>query len=215
MELDAPDTLTVQGDFQEGQQGQNITTLIASALPLQETFTQRFDASAGNILGRWNHVLANGSETSLQIYDDNSHNASVGGLNWQNTVDLDFQDHMAWGSRQDIVWGLGSRVTSLHLSPTYGGVFVPPSRTDLLLSTFVQDAVKITNALAFTFGSKFEHNNYTGFALEPSAQLVWNPTARQSLWLSAARAIREPDAVDVSLQSDVATFPTGPGRSVW
>jgi iron complex outermembrane receptor protein len=29
--------------------------------------------------------------------------------------------------------------------------------------------------------------------------------------LSAARAIREPDAIDVSLQSDAATFPTGPG----
>jgi iron complex outermembrane recepter protein len=210
-DLSPHDTLTVQGDLQEGRQGQNITTLIASALPLEETFTQRFDTSAGNILGRWNHVLANGSETSLQIYDDNSHNASVGGLNWQNTVDLDFQDHLALGSRQDIVWGLGARVASLHMSATYAGVFRPPSRTDLLLSTFFQDRVKITNTLAFTFGSKLEHNDYTGFELEPSAQLVWNPTVRQALWLSAARAIREPDAVDVSIQSDAATFPTGPG----
>jgi iron complex outermembrane receptor protein len=210
-DLTPQDTLTVQGDFQKGRQGQNLTTLILNALPLEETFTQRFDASAGNILGRWNHVLRNGSETSLQIYDDNAHNASVGGLNWQNTVDVDFQDHLALGSRQDMVWGLGSRVTSLHLSATYSGIFVPPSRKDLLFSTFLQDEVKITHTLAFTFGSKIEHNGYTGFALEPSAQLVWNPTARQALWLSAARAIREPDAVDVSLDADAATFPTGPG----
>jgi len=40
---------------------------------------------------------------------------------------------------------------------------------------------------------------------------VWNPTARQALWLSAARAIRQPDVVDISLINDVATFPTGPG----
>lgn len=210
-DLSPNDTLTVQGDLQEGREGQNITTLLANALPLQETFTQRFDASAGNILGRWNHMLANGSETSLQIYDDHSRGASVGGLIWQNTLDLDFQDHLVLGSRQDIVWGLGSRVTSLHMGPTYGGIFVPPSRTDLLLSAFFQDEVKISNTLSLTFGSKLEHNVYTGLAFEPSAQLVWNPTARESLWLSAARAVREPDAIDVSIQSDAATFPTGAG----
>jgi iron complex outermembrane receptor protein len=210
-DLSPDDTLTVQGDLQEGRQGQNITTLIASALPLSETFTQRFDASAGNILGRWNHILANGSETSLQIYDDHSRNATVGGLIWQNTVDIDFQDHVALGPRQDIVWGLGSRVTSLHMGPTYSGIFVPASRTDLLLSAFFQDEVKIVNTLSLTFGAKLEHNVYTGVAFQPSAQLVWNPTARESLWLSAARAIREPDAIDVSLETDVATFPTGPG----
>jgi iron complex outermembrane recepter protein len=209
--LDSTDTLTVQGDLQEGREGQNITTVIASALPLEETFTQRFDASASNILGRWNHVLANGSEASLQIYDDHSRSASVGGLISQNTVDLDFQDHLALGSRQDVVWGLGSRVASLHLGPTFSGVFVPPNRTDLLLSTFFQDEIKIASALSFTLGSKFEHNDYTGLEVEPSAQLVWNSTARQSLWLSAARAIRQPNAVDVSIQTDAATFPTGPG----
>jgi iron complex outermembrane receptor protein len=126
-------------------------------------------------------------------------------------VDLDFQDHLALGSRQDIVCGLGSRVADLRQIPGFANVFVPGDRTDLLLSAFFQDEVKITNTLSFTIGSKFEHNSYTGFELEPSAQLVWNPTARQSLWLSAARAIRQPDAVDVSLQSDAAIIPTGPG----
>jgi len=71
--------------------------------------------------------------------------------------------------------------------------------------------VKITEALSFTFGSKFEHNAYTGFEVEPSAQLVWNPTARQSVWLSAARAVRQPDAVDASIRDEAAVFPTGPG----
>jgi iron complex outermembrane receptor protein len=31
------------------------------------------------------------------------------------------------------------------------------------------------------------------------------------LWLSAARAIRQPDAVDASIRDEAATFPTGPG----
>jgi iron complex outermembrane receptor protein len=209
--LSPRDTLTVQGDLQEGREGQNLTAVISNALPLEETFTDRFGTSAGNILARWNHILASGSEMSLQIYDDQSSTFSLGSRDRQNTVDFDFQQHLKLGSRQDIVWGLGSRVANLDLGPGYAIHYVPPSRTDLLLSAFFQDQVKIAEALSFTFGSKLEHNDYTGFELEPSAQLVWTPTAWQSVWLSAARAIRQPDAVDASIRDEAATFPTGPG----
>jgi len=209
--LSPRDTLTVQGDFQEGREGQNLTAVISNPLPLEETFTDRFGTSAGNVLARWNHTLVSGSEMSLQIYDDHSSTFGLGGRDRQNTVDLDFQHHLKLGSRQDLVWGLGLRVADLYLGPGYGLIDVPASRTDVLLSTFFQDQVKITGALSFTFGSKFEHNDYTGFELEPSAQLVWSPTARQSVWLSAARAVRQPDAVDASIRDEVATFPTGPG----
>ena len=114
-DLSPRDTVTVQGDLQEGREGQNMTSVIPSALPLELTFTDRFDTSDGNILARWNHTLANGSETSLQIYDDHSSTFSLGSRDRQNTLDLDFQDHMALGSRQDIVWGFGSRVADLYL----------------------------------------------------------------------------------------------------
>jgi iron complex outermembrane receptor protein len=210
-DLSPRDTLTVQGDLQEAREGQNMTTVIPGPLPLELTFTDRFGNSGGNILARWNHTLANGSETSLQIYDDHSSTFGLGSRDRQNTVDLDFQDHMALGSRQDIVWGFGSRVADLNLGAGYALFYVPASRTDLLLSTFFQDELKITSALSFTVGSKFEHNAYTGFEFEPSAQLVWNPAARQSLWLSAARAIRQPNAVDASIRDEAATFPTAPG----
>jgi iron complex outermembrane recepter protein len=209
-DVSARDTVTVQGDLQEGREGQNMTTVIPAALPLELTFTDRFSTSGGDILARWNHKLVNGSEMSLQIYDDHSSTFSLGSRDRQNTVDLDFQDHMALGSRQDIVWGFGSRVADLSLGAGWSIVYVPASRTDLLLSTFFQDELKITSALSLTIGSKFEHNDYTGFEFEPSAQLVWNPTARQSWWLSAARAVRQPDAVDASIRDEAATFPTGP-----
>lgn len=209
--LSPRDTVTVQGDLLETREGQNLTAVVPAALPLEETFTDRFGTSEGNVLARWNHTLENGSDTSLQIYDDHSSTFSLGSRDRQNTVDLDFQHHLSLGSRQDIVWGLGSRVADLDMGPGYGIVYVPSGRTDVLLSTFFQDQVKITSTLSFTFGSKFEHNSYTGFEFEPSGQLVWNPTARQSVWLSAARAIRQPDAVDSSIRDEAATFPTVPG----
>src|SRR5208283_2372074 len=97
-------------------------------------------------LARWSHTLANGSEMSLQIYDDRSSTFSLGSRDRQNTGDLDFQHHLKLGSRQDIVWGLGSRVANLYLGPGYAIDYVPSRRTDVLLSTFFQDQVKITGA---------------------------------------------------------------------
>jgi len=86
---------------------------------------------------------------------------------------------------------------------------VPNRRLDRLFSAFLQDELKLTNSLSLTIGSKFEHNDFTGFEFEPSAQLVWTPTGSQTLWLSASRAIREPSPIDVGLQDDAAIVPMG------
>jgi iron complex outermembrane receptor protein len=58
-----------------------------------------------------------------------------------------------------------------------------------------------------TLGSKFEHNAFTGFEYEPSAQLVWTPSRRHTLWASAARAIRQPSLVDEGLQKELSVAP--------
>ncbi len=65
----------------------------------------------------------------------------------------------------------------------------PRSRRSLF-SAFIQDEIKLANSVSLTLGSKFEHNALTGFEYEPSAQLVWTPSSRHTLWASAARAIR-------------------------
>ena len=80
-------------------------------------------------------------------------------------------------------------------------------RRDGLSNAFVQDQVQLTGSLALTLGSKFEHNDYTGFEYEPSAQLVWTPTDRQTVWASVARAIRQPNWFDAESKFDVTTFP--------
>jgi iron complex outermembrane receptor protein len=206
-DLSSRDTVTVQGDLQKMDEGQTITTVFSNALPSQATFTERFDAVAANLLGRWNHTLANGSETSLQIYDDYSRRVDLGVANKQNTINLDFQHHTGIGSRQDLVWGLGARVADIDLGAGYGIMFSRRDRTDKLFSAFVQDEVRIAGSLWLTMGSKVERNDFTGFEFEPSVGLVWSPTNRQSVWFSAARAIRQPSALDTSVRSDSAVLP--------
>jgi iron complex outermembrane receptor protein len=111
------------------------------------------------------------------------------------------------GSRQDVVWGVGLRDNDISTQPGYAISFSPLHRNDLLSSTFVQDQIRVANSLSFTVGSKFEHNSYTGFEFEPSAQLVWTPSARQTVWGSAARAVRQPSLVDTQILGDLAILP--------
>ncbi len=210
-DLSPRNTMTVQGDLLRTSEGQTISELFANALPLQRTFNDKITVGAGNVLGRWDQTLSNGSDMSLQVYYDRYVRDQSGVSEGRNTFDLNFQHHLAVGSRHDVVWGLGYRVTSDHITPGYAVAYVPQRRTDNLFSAFIQDEMRVTNSLWFTLGSKLEHNGYTGFEFEPSAQLAWTPTNRQAIWVSAARAIRQPARADTDLQVDVAAFPLDNG----
>jgi iron complex outermembrane receptor protein len=207
--LSQRDTLTVQGDFLKTDESQTITTLFSNALPLAKTFNDPVTATAGNVLARWNHTLANESSMSLQMYDDYSRHVDLGFVDAQNTVDLDFQHHIALGSRNDVVWGMVARATDSDYRAGYALSILPKHRFDGLFSAFLQDELKLTDSLSLTMGAKAEHNDFTGPEFEPSAQLVWTPTGKQTVWLSAARAFREPSPTDDDIRDDLTSVPLG------
>ncbi len=76
---------------------------------------------------------------------------------------------------------------------------MPAERRDNLVSAFVQDDIRLTNSLSLILGSKFEHNSYTGFEYEPSAQLVWNLNDRQAVL--GVRVTSDPATIAGGLQS--------------
>ena len=206
-DLSSRDTLTVQGDLFKTSEGDTITTLFSNALPVERTLNDRIAASGGNILGRWNRTLSKGSDFSLQGTYGQYSRSYIGARDNLGTTALDFEYHLTLGSRQDVVWGAGYRFTDDRFTRGYAANLLPLHPTDSLFSTFVQDEIRLTNSLWLTMGSKFEHNAYTGFEYEPSAQLVWTPTNHQTFWASAARAIRQPARLDSDVQLDYLTQP--------
>jgi len=50
-----------------------------------------------------------------------------------------------------------------------------------------------------TVGSKLEHNDYTGYEVEPSGRLQWSLDSRQLLWGAISRAVRTPSRYDRDL----------------
>jgi iron complex outermembrane recepter protein len=205
--LSSVDSLTVQGDLFETREGQTLTTVLDRQLPTVATFSDRIRVDGGNLLGRWNHQFQNGSDSSLQIYYDRFNRTDEAIDEILNTVDVDFQHHFTAGSRHDIVWGGGFRQYSDNLTAGYDVAFTPAKKTDDLFSAFAQDQISLFKSLDFIIGSKVEHNPYSGFDWEPSAQLVWTPTNHQAVWLSASQAVRQPSRMDSAIRYDITTVP--------
>lgn len=115
------------------------------------------------------------------------------------TYDLDWRHRFPVGDRQDIIWGAGYRLMQDDTptdSPNVG--FVPQKRNMQLFSAFLQDEIDVVpDELALTLGTKLEHNDFSGFEVQPNARLAWTMTNRQTVWAAVSRAIRSPSRIDV------------------
>jgi iron complex outermembrane receptor protein len=205
--LSPRDQLIVQGEITIVDGGETVTAVVPQTPPVMGTFGPPVGDDDGNLQARWTHTFLNGSDVSLQADYDQSHVFTNGANDWVSIGDIDFQHHLSVGHRNDIVWGLSYRVDANRFAGNSLVTLNPLERTDSLYSAFVQDEVTLTKTLTLTLGSKFEHNSYTGFENEPSAQLVWAPTARHTVWASAAKAIRQPSNTDSGLQAVSAVVP--------
>jgi iron complex outermembrane receptor protein len=212
-DLSPQDTLSVQGDVMQTAGGENVTAIFPN-IPLQTTLNEPVTNGLGDILARWEHTLKGGSQTSLQVYFNYVHRfGDGGGDQYYRTADVEFEHHLSIGARHDVVWGLGYRLddTVLDAPLAYSEQFEPNRRLDSLVSFFLQDEIAITKSFSLTLGSKFEHNAYTGFEYEPSAQAVWTPSPRNTVWASASRAIRQPALIDLGPRVDLDVVPLGGG----
>lgn len=204
--LPAENNLTVQGDLYTGRFGQTYS-VPTFAPPFAASLQDRYNAGGGNILARFTHHFAetNSILTLQAYYDRTTRNTPIFSED-RDTIDVDAQHQLMIGERQQIIWGGGFRRTSDMVGNTLSVALNPAGRSDDLYSAFVQDEITLVeNQLRLTLGSKFEHNDYTGFEFQPSARLVWNPAHAQTVWGSVSRAVRTPSRAE----TDVAINPAG------
>jgi len=203
------DSLTFQGDAYTGKAGQR-ATITGLTPPFLSTVDGDTDLSGANALARWRHVSPTGAEWTLGSYFDRTDRHEITFREVRNTIDLDFQRRAPYG-KHDVIFGLGYRASS----GTFNGVptiaFTPPRRGDQLFTGFIRDEVTlIGNKLAIGLGSKFEHNDYSDFEFQPSAQLLWTPTPTQSAWTSITRAVRTPSRIEQDLALTALVDPSTP-----
>jgi iron complex outermembrane receptor protein len=189
--------LTLQGNYYNDFVHDNETILdISNASFVTNTLAKNHDYG-GNALTRWTHDFTDFSSLTVQAYYDFFKQEQVHTSETRHTFDFDAQHRFPLGTRQDIIWGLGYHLTVDEFPDTLPEAFylswVPPARQDRLFSAFVQDEITLVpRRFSVTVGSKFEHNDYTGFEYEPGVRLLWTPSEKQTVWAAVSRAVRTP-----------------------
>jgi iron complex outermembrane receptor protein len=176
------------------------------------------ELSGGNIVGLWTHDMGRDGDLKLQMFYDNSHHNMLPFGERRHMGDIDFQHHVHFEPRQDFTWGLGYRVTADQTVPNAGKVgtavdsFDPDHRATQIISAFAQYEIElIEDKLRLTLGSKFEHNDFSGFNVQPSARLLWNISKRQAAWAAVSRAVRTPTRLDEDIR---ITEEVAPGTNI-
>ena len=197
------DELTFQGDYFEGEEEENLT---ATALPKKSIDTKPIQY---NILGRWQHIGTQGNDLALQFYFnreqwDNDIDSPALPDFYIDTYDIDFQHRFNIFEQHDITWGLGYRLISDSYEDSALVETSPRHRNIPLYSGFIQDEVElIPGVWRLIVGSKFEHNDYTGFEIQPSIRTIFNKH-NQTFWAAISRSTRTPSRTE-----DGSTFRDG------
>jgi iron complex outermembrane receptor protein len=178
---------TFQGNFYGGD--------IAQASPGNIT------VDGQNLLARWSRPFGNESDITLQVYWDRTRRRVPNSFTEElNTYDIDFQHRLPLGERNKLIWGAGYRFMHDKVDNTTAIAFIPSRRELNLFSGFLQDEITLLrDQLFLTIGSKFEHNDYSGFEFQPNIRLAWLPVTHQTIWTAVSRAVRSPSRADTEL----------------
>jgi iron complex outermembrane receptor protein len=189
----ARDSFTLQGDVHDLDLGEkNIAPQLRS--PYFAVLDMDSEESGANIVSRWKRRFSHSSTMTLKLYYD-----------WytrdyeriyeedRHTFDFDMQHRFSLGTRHDVLWGVGYRYSHDDIDNTSLFALDPDSEGEHLVSGFLQDEFTLKeNLLRLTLGSKFEHNDYTGFEVQPTARLLYTPNRMNTVWMSISRAVVTP-----------------------
>ncbi|KKK99569.1 hypothetical protein LCGC14_2631440, partial [marine sediment metagenome] len=92
------------------------------------------------------------------------------------SIDIDYQMNFIYQSLQ-LDWGLSYRYNSISFEKSVQYNFIP-------------------NTLDFIIGTKFDHNDLTGWENQPSARLVYKPIENHLVWSALSRSVRTPTLIE-------------------
>ena len=208
------DAFMLEGDLHKGNlgQSQDFTSL---SMPYSETRDVEVESTAGNLIGRWVHAAAAGTEHEAQFYLDAYDRDLVFLRERRLTFDAEYRIRHRIGPRQEIIWGGGARTSRDASDNSFTASVDPDRRGAPLYSAFVEDLVQSADGRwQFTFGTKLEHNDYTGVEVQPTARVLRRVGGRGSAWAAVSRAVRTPSRAEEDVRFNVSAFDPGGGLFV-
>jgi len=190
------DTYRLQGDVYGQDLGERVTETTYNP-PANATIDGDASLYGGNFLWNWRRTQGEGKDIQLAAYYDHTTRNELNFGDIRNTANVDYLERYPWHG-QELSWGATLRLShGNEVEVVTGLTFTPPQRTDQLYQGFVQDEFSlVTNQLSAVVGTKVLKTNYTGVLAEPSARLVYTPTATQTIWAAYTHALRTPADVE-------------------
>ncbi|MGC4061480.1 MAG: TonB-dependent receptor [Aquabacterium sp.] len=191
----AQDQFSVHGDAYQGDQGQAAPgTFYIKGVPLD---LQHVRTRGLNIVGRWARQFDDEGELSIQGYLDRTERIIP--ITFDQQLDIgDLQIQYAVPPSGSHAWVLGGeyRMAHDHLANTAFLQFLPDQATQDWTSLFAQDDISLPSDLHLILGSRWESNDYTGWAWLPTARLAWKPSADHLWWTAVSKTVRAPSRID-------------------
>ncbi len=189
------DSYTFQGSIFYGDTPSQFTLISNETLLPMEVDDSEGNMSGGHLLGRWSHVLTDGSEFLLRVSYDKLDSLNSALVNNHDIFDLDFQYRLALGQDHDALLGGNYRYTSSKTTDTNQSSVlmteISPEETQYGL--LVQDEITLLdNRLWLTIGVKYQHSDLSSFGLQPSARILWVPHPKHRVWAAVSYAERSP-----------------------
>ena len=203
------DSITLQGDYYHGQAGQLTSFPTTTGPSFSTNAVEDVRMSGGNVLGRWQHIVGERHNLAFQFYYDRTRRDELSFKEIRNTVDVDFQHQFPLPLGQQIVWGLGYRVSGDHLRNSESLSFDPDERRLRTFSAFFQDEITMfQDKLRLTAGVKYLKNTFSGGLLLPNFRLLYQLTPNHSIWGAVTRSNRFPSRFEREGRRTITGTPT-------
>lgn len=207
--LSSRDSFTLQGDMYRGEMNQKLNFPVLGE-PYSYTGDAEVDTSGGNILGSWTEFLSGGGELQFQFYYDRARREEVVNNEESDTLDFEFKHTFTLEKKHDLIWGGNYRYIRQKFHNSFWTTLEPEDENSNLFSIFVQDEYAvIQDELIVTLGTKIEHNDYTGYEIQPSLRALYSLGKQHKFWGAVARAVRTPHRVERDSTLTTVVLPPG------
>jgi iron complex outermembrane recepter protein len=202
------DSLTFAGNLYTAREGELGYFLPSVTSPSLVPIAEEISYAGGFIQSDWKHQYSDRSDSDLQVSFTRYRRDDSLEPETRDTVYVDYQHHVAWGQRHDLIWGGGYYFTGDQITGSFTVSFNPPGKNLQVFNVFVQDEIAlIPDKVYLTAGTKVEHNSYTGSNVMPSLRATFAPSSRHMFWAAVSRALRTPSRNDSNLVVNTGSFP--------
>jgi iron complex outermembrane receptor protein len=207
----ASDSVLVSGQGYHSVLGHDVSSPTASN-PFPSVVDAQESSFSGNLMASWQHQLSEQSSVEWRISWDHMDYGDANVPQRTTTMDDQFQNRIALGDRNDLIWGLEYKAATAEMAPTL--VFgVNPSHSQRKLgAVFAQDEITLVpEKLHFIVGARTSYDTASRLQIQPTGRLLWTPNVNLTTWAAVSRAVHTPSVVERGIEGTLAAVPVSAG----